>query len=225
MQDDTIYKSPTDMGVNMAGYAICDDDNCKYAANQEIIRRYFKEECARKLGKSTSETVEKIEKIMQQLSLKPSDRIGVNEANEKAKQCDSNVTALVLEDNNIITGKESKILSATSSCILNAIKYLANIDDSITLISPEILEPILELKRNILNSRASVLKADDMLIALSITAVSNETTKKALSMLPLLNSLEMHSTCMLHSGDEGTLRRLGINLTSEPQFPSKDLFF
>ena len=225
MQDDTIYKSPTDMGVNMAGYAICDNDNCKYAANQEIIRRYFKEECARKLGKSTTEAVKKIEKIMQQLSLKPTDRVGVSEALEKSKQCDTNASTLVLEDGVIITGKESRILSSTSACILNAIKHLAKIDDSITLISPDILEPILALKRDILNSRASVLKADDILIALSITAVSNETTKTALSMLPSLKGLEMHSSCMLHSGDEGTLRKLGINLTSEPQFPGKELFF
>lgn len=116
-------------------------------------------------------------------------------------------------------------MSACSSCVLNAIKAIAGIDDSLTLISPIILEPILKLKIDILGSRSSVLKVDDVLAALSITAATNTLTARAMAALPKLRDCEMHSTCMLHSGDEGTLRKMGLRLTSEPEYPSKDLFF
>lgn len=116
-------------------------------------------------------------------------------------------------------------MSASSSCVLNAIKALAGIDDSLMLISPIVLEPILKLKINILGSRSSVLKVDDVLAALAITAATNTMTARAMEQLPRLRDCEMHASCMLHSGDEGTLRKLGVRLTCEAEFPSKDLYF
>ena len=143
----------------------------------------------------------------------------------KAKSSGVAAAAIQLPDGPIVTGKASNLMSACSSCVLNAIKAIAGIDDSLTLISPIILEPILKLKIDILGSRSSVLKVDDVLAALSITAATNTLTARAMAALPKLRDCEMHSTCMLHSGDEGTLRKMGLRLTSEPEYPSKDLFF
>ncbi|MEG0877966.1 MAG: DUF1846 domain-containing protein [Oscillospiraceae bacterium] len=220
-----IYRSPTDMGVNMAGYAISDDEVCREAASQEIIRRYYKALCDHKQGKGAEGAVDKIAMIMQQLSLRPEDRPVVTPAINKAETAGVSAAALMLPDGRIVTGKASSLMSASSSCVLNAIKMLADINDKLTLISPIILEPILKLKIDILGSRSSVLKVDDVLAALSITAATNAMTKIAMDMLPKLRDCEMHSTVMLHSGDEGTLRKLGVRLTCEAEYPSKDLYF
>ena len=223
--DEKLYKSPTDMGVNMAGYAISDDEVVRAAACQEIIRRYYSALCDHKQGKGTANAVEKIARIMQELSLHPEDRPVVKPALEKKAAAGCAATAIQLADGHIVTGKASDLMSASSSCVLNAIKYLAHIDDSLTLISPIILEPILQLKIDILGSRSSVLKVDDVLAALSITAATNTMTACAMAALPQLRDCDMHSTNMLHSGDAGTLRKLGLRLTCEPEWPSKDLFF
>lgn len=223
--EDNTYRSPTDMGVNMAGYAIVDDEAVQFAAKQEIIRRYFKAMCDHKQGKGSAEAEDKIKRIMQELGLKPLDRLVVAPALEKSASSGVMAAALQLPGGQIVTGKASNLMSASSSCVLNAIKVLAGIDDSLTLISPIILEPILKLKIDILGSRSSVLKVDDVLAALSITAATNSMTASAMAALPKLRECEMHSTCMLHSGDEGTLRKLGVRLTCEPAYPSKDLFF
>lgn len=223
--DETTYKSPTDMGVNMAGYAISDDACCRRAAEQEIIRRFYKATCDRKQGKGAAEAVEKIELILQQLALKPEDRPCVLPALEKSTESGVNAAAMELPNGTIVKGKASNLMSASSSCVLNAIKFMAGIADEVTLISPVILEPILKLKIDILGSRSSVLKVDDVLAALSISAASNDKAAAALEQLPLLRDCEMHSTVMLHSGDEGTLRKLGVRLTCESEYPSKDLFF
>ena len=225
MGDDNVYKSPTDMGVNMAGYAVSDDEAVRRAAGQEIIRRYFKALCDQKQGKGSSEAVDKISRIMQELSLTVADRAVVTPALEKSRQAGVAAAAIQLPDGKIVTGRASSLMSACSSCVLNAIKAIAGIDDSLTLISPIILEPILKLKIDILGSRSSVLKVDDVLAALSITAATNTLTARAMAALPQLRDCEMHSTCMLHSGDEGTLRKMGLRLTSEAAYPSKDLFF
>ena len=219
------YKSPTDMGVNMAGNCICDDEACKEASNQEIIRRYYKALCDHKQGKGSQDAVDKIKRIMQELSLTTADRAVVAPALAKSESSGVAAAAIQLPDGPIVTGKASNLMSACSSCVLNAIKAIAGIDDSLTLISPIILEPILKLKIDILGSRSSVLKVDDVLAALSITAATNTLTARAMAALPKLRDCEMHSTCMLHSGDEGTLRKMGLRLTSEPEYPSKDLFF
>ena len=223
--DESVYKSPTDMGVNMAGYAIVDDEAVRAAASQEIIRRYYKALCDHKQGKGSQDAVDKIKRIMQELSLTTADRAVVAPALATSESSGVAAAAIQLPDGPIVTGKASNLMSACSSCVLNAIKAIAGIDDSLTLISPIILEPILKLKIDILGSRSSVLKVDDVLAALSITAATNTLTARAMAALPKLRDCEMHSTCMLHSGDEGTLRKMGLRLTSEPEYPSKDLFF
>ena len=223
--DADFYQSPTDMGVNMAGYAIINNDIVRFAAGQEIVRRYYAAACAHKQGKGSLEAEEKIKRIMQESALTTADRAVVAPALEKSQSAGVAAAAMQLADGTIVTGKASNLMSASSSCVLNAIKAIAGIDDKMTLISPIILEPILKLKIDILGSRSSVLKVDDVLAALSITAATNTMTASAMTALPKLRDCEMHATCMLHSGDEGTLRKMGVRLTCEAEFPSKDLFF
>ena len=162
---------------------------------------------------------------MQEMNINPHDRAVVDAALEKSKASGVAATAIQLPNGQVVTGKASNLMSASSSCVLNAIKVLAGIDDSLMLISPIVLEPILKLKINILGSRSSVLKVDDVLAALAITAATNTMTARAMEELPTLRDCEMHSTTMLHTGDEGTLRKMGLRLTCEPIYPSKDLFF
>ncbi len=223
--DENFYRSPTDMGVNMAGYAICDDEVVREAASQEIIRRYYKAACDYKQGKGSKAAREKIELIMQQLNLRPEDRECVLPARECREKNDAAAAAIQLEDGTIVTGHASDLMSASSAAVLNAIKVMANIDHEALLIRPEILEPILKLKINILGSRSSVLKVDDVLAALSIAAATNQTAARAMEQLTKLRDLDMHSSQMLHNGDEGTLRKLGLRLTCDPEYPSKDLYF
>ena len=213
------------MGVNMAGYAIFDDEAVRRASCQEIIRRYFAAKCAHRQGKGTEEAVEKIRMIMQQLEITPHDRAVVDPAMEKSRRSGMPAAAIELPDGQIVTGKASDLMSATSSVVLNAIKTLTKIDDDLTLISPIILEPIVKLKTQILNGRSTLLKLDDVLTALSISAATNTLTDRAMAALPQLRDCEFHSTQMLHSGDEGTLRRLGLRVTCEAVYPGKDLFF
>ena len=222
---DNVYQSPTDMGVNMVGYAITDDQVVREASGQEIIRRFFKALCDHKQGKGTQDAVDKIKRIMQEMGINPHDRAVVDPALEKSKASGVAATAIQLPNGQVVTGKASNLMSASSSCVLNAIKVLAGIDDSLMLISPVVLEPILKLKINILGSRSSVLKVDDVLAALAITAATNTMTARAMEELPTLRDCEMHSTTMLHTGDEGTLRKMGLRLTCEPVYPSKYLFF
>jgi len=215
-----IYRSPTDMGVNMVGYAITDDEAVKHASGQEIIRRYFKALCDQKQGKGTVDAVDKIKRIMQEMGLSTHDRPVVAPALEKQKAAGKPAAALQLPDGRIITGKASDLMSASSATVLNSIKALAGIPDEVLLISQQVLVPLLRLKIDYLHSRASVLKVDD-----AVSAATDETAAKALAALKDLRDCDMHSTQMLHSGDEGTLRKLGVRLTMEPVYPGKDLFF
>ncbi len=223
--EENVYKSPTDMGVNMVGFAITDDEAVRHAASQEIIRRYYKALCDARQGRGAQETADRIGRIMQELSLTMRDRSVVEPALTKSAQAGVAAASIQLPDGRIVTGRASNLMSACSSCVLNAIKQIAGIDDTLTLISPIILEPILKLKIDILGSRSSVLKVDDVLAALSITAATNTLAERAMTALPKLRDCDMHSTCMLHSGDEGTLRKMGLRLTCEPVYPGKDLFF
>ena len=211
------------MGVNMAGYCITDDEVCREASCQEIIRRYYKTACQVKLGREKPEPLEKIVMIMQQLGLRCSDRHVVDATLSKAKESGHPACAIELDDGRIITGRKTQLTSASSSCVLNAIKSLAGIADEIMLITPETLEPILDLKHNILGSASPVLKLDDVLTALSISAVMNPYARQAVQYLKLLKGCDMHSSQLLRSGDEGTIRKLGINLTCEPVFPENDI--
>ena len=223
--DENFYCSPTDMGVNMAGYAIIDDQVCREASKQEIIRRYFKAMCDHKMGREKREAVDKIKLLLQQMDIRPDMRPAVPAALAKRDRAKAPAAAIQLPDGRLICGKASGLMSACSGAVLNAIKVMADIPKKQTLISPAILEPILKLKIDILGSRYSVLKVDDVLAALCISAVNDPVAAKAVEMLPHLRGCEMHSTQMLHSGDEGTLRKLGFHLTCEPVFPGKNLFF
>lgn len=219
------YKSPTDMGVNMAGYAIFDDEAVKEASCQEIIRRFFAVKCAHRQGKGEQSAVDKIKLIMRHLNITPDIRPVVNPALEKSAAEGVPVAAIELPDGRIITGKASALLSASSTAVLNAIKALSNIDDDLKLLSPIILEPIVELKTKILNSHDTLLNLDDVLTALSISGATNTLTAKAMRALPQLRDCEFHSTQLLTAADEDTLRRLGLRVTCEPIYPGKDLFF
>ena len=223
--DKNFYRSPTDMGVNMAGYAIFDDEAVREAATQEILRRYYKAACDAKQGKASEAALHKIETILQQLNVHTDSRAVVAPALEKQKAAGKPAAALQLPDGRIVTGKASDLMSASSATVLNSIKALAGIPDEVLLISQQVLVPLLRLKIDYLHSRASVLKVDDVLAGLAVSAAADETAAKALAALKDLRDCDMHSTQMLHSGDEGTLRKLGVRLTMEPVYPGKDLFF
>lgn len=223
--DDKFYCSPTDMGVNMAGYAIVDDEACRQASCQEIIRRYYKGLADLRTGREKPETVEKLKMIMQQLDLRQEERSVVLPAIEKSKRCAAPAAAIELPDGRIITGKATRLLSATSGAVLNAIKVMADIPKKTLLMSPAVLEPVIDLKTNLLNSQSSVLKLDDALTALYICAAHDETAARAVAELPRLRGCDMHSTQILHSGDESILRKLHMNVTCEPVFPDDSMVF
>ncbi len=224
--EDKCYHSPTDMGVNMVGFAIKDDDEVRNAAIQEIIRRDYRARCELRQGKIQPDEAKKIARIVSGLKLRPErDRRVVAPALERAAESGMIAASIELKDGRIITGKASNLMTAVPCCVLNALKALAQQESKAHLIPPTILEPILRLKMNMLSSRSSVLKLDDVLTALSIAATQDRLAAKALEQLPRLTDCDMHSTAMLRSGDETILRRLSIRLTCEPEFPSKDLFF
>lgn len=218
------YKSPTDMGVNMAGYCIYDDDAVCEAANQEIIRRYFNAMCLQRKGLCDSEPVYRNELLMNQADLRVNDRKVVPAARARAESTGMPAAAIELRDGKIITGKTSDLLGASSAMLLNALKYLAGIDDDCTLISCEIIEPIQRLKTKNLGNRNPRLHTDEVLIALSICAVTDPNARHALDMLSGLRCTEMHSSVILSQVDENLLRKLGVNLTCEPVYQTKRLY-
>ncbi len=223
--DDKFYCSPTDMGVNMAGYAMVDDAVCREASCQEVIRRYYQGMMERCLGREKDETVEKLRMIMQQLDLKTTDRRVVTPALEKSKRVDAPAAAIELPDGRIITGKGTSLLSACSAAVLNAIKVMADIPKATLLMSPQVLKPVIDLKTNLLDSHSSALKLDDTLTALYICAATDETAAKAVAQLPRLCGCEMHSTQILHSGDESILRKMRLHITCEPIFPNNTIMY
>ncbi len=220
-----IYKSPTDMGVNMIGASIKDDDAVKNAACQEIIRRYFNVNCDYKMGRADLEACQRIELLMSAQGLTVNDRKVVEPAIEKAKACARSVVSIELHDGKIITGKSSELMNDTAAVVLNCIKALAGIDDEIMLISPIVLSPIIKMKQEILGSRHPVLKLEEVLQAMSISAVTNPTTALAMSKLPMLKGCEAHCSNLITQSDGATLLKLGINYTCEPNFPTTDLYF
>ena len=224
--DENFYRSPTDMGVNMAGYAIIDDEACRRASCQEIIYRYYTAVRDYKLGKADKVQIDKLTNLLQQLSLNPrTDRPCVAPANVKANTTGRRACAYELQDGKIITGKASDIMSATSAATINAMKYLADINDEIELIPAYVLNPVLDLKRNVLGSKTSSLKLDDVLLALTVASNTNPTVKLALRQLPKLRGSDLHSSVMLRSGDEKTLKKLGVRTTMNDIFPENSLFF
>ncbi len=210
------YKSPTDMGVNMAGFCITDEEEVARVCKQEIIRRYYQAKCNVRLGKCSEQVVEKIELIMSQIAIDPSIRKAVMVALNAEKLKNTPVIAIELQDGTIITGKESKLFSAPSAVLLNVIKYAAGIKDELKLVSPNIIKTIQNLKQNILKQESLKLNAQDLLTALSITAPTNSIVEEAMSKLGVLENTEAHATVMLSYEDEMVLKKLKVNLTTEP---------
>lgn len=230
---ESIFKSPTDMGVNRVGFGIVNDDIVRKASEQEIIRRYFKTACEHKKGYVDKEALNIAKRIMEDINLKESDRKVVEIARDNLARIKETAkeTAIVssvaieLADGHIVTGKHSEIMDAPSAAILNAIKYFANLSDEVHLISPVILEPILKLKTQTFKNKVTALDAEEILIALSISAATNPTAELALNKLALLKGGQAHSTTILGKNDEQTFRKLGVDVTCDPEFPTENLYY
>lgn len=232
--EDSIFKSPTDMGVNRVSCGIINNKIIEEASKQEIIRRYFKTECDYKKGYIDQDVLERMMIIMEELELKQEDRRVVAPARKRAaelKQAAINkneicsAVAIELQDGTIQTGKLSELMDASAAAILNAIKYLAHISDDIHLISPLILEPIRALKYKTLGNDHPTLGCEEILIALSISAATNPTAQVALNKLTELNGCQAHSTTILKRNDEQIFRKLGIDITSDPEYSSGNLYY
>ena len=219
------YKSPTDMGVNMVGNCIVDDEAVRDAAKMEIVRRYYTALSNQRKGSGDARDVEKLKLIMQSAGVDIEYRKVAEAARGKSEATGGKpAVAIELADGRIVTGKTSRLLGATSAALLNALKTLAEIDDRIDLISPEILEPITNLKVKTFGSKNPRLHPNELLIALSICAVTDPIAQKAQAQLPLLRGCEMHSSVILSENDENTMKKLGIHLTCEPCYESKRLY-
>lgn len=212
------YKSPTDMGVNMAGNCIIDDEATKAASRQEILRRYYTALCDERKGIISSDIVLKLELLMKKAGITVNDRPVIGPALQKKEITGAPAAAMELPDGTIVTGKTSDLLGASSALLLNALKTLAGIEDSVHLISPEVLEPIQHLKVGHLGSRNPRLHTDEALIALSICAATDEKAELAMQQLDKLRGCEVHSSVILSAVDEKVFRRLGTNLTCEPVY-------
>ncbi len=215
---DCPYKSPTDMGVNMAGNCMIDDDACRFASGQEIIRRYYTALCEQKQGKIPDDVVPKLEILMKKVGVTPADRKVVSAALEREAQTGAPAAAMELPDGRMITGKTSDLLGASSALLLNALKALGGVRDRLHLISPVVLGPIQHLKVDHLGNRNPRLHTDETLIALSICAATNPMAELAMEQLDKLRGSEVHSTVILSSVDEKIFKRLGVNLTCEPRY-------
>ena len=219
------------MGVNRVGFGIVDDEVVKEASRQEIIRRYFKTGCEYKKGYVDKETFEHAKLIMEQVNLKEEDRKVVLPARERAAKLKEEnaeictAVAMELEDGVIVTGKGSQLLDASAAALLNSIKYLANIADDIHLISPVILQPILDLKSKTLGNKKVSLNCEEVLIALSISVATNPTAQVAMDKLEMLKGAQAHSVTILPTSDEQTFRKLGIDVTCDAEYASESLFY
>lgn len=212
------YKSPTDMGVNMVGNCILDDEIAREASCQEIIRRYYTALCDQKQGKATEDIVRKLELLMKKAGVEPGARRVVAPALERAEQTGLPAAAMELPDGRIVTGKTSGLLGASAALLLNALKALGGIQDELHLISPVVIDPIQHLKVEHLGNRNPRLHTDEVLIALSISAATNPTAELAMEQLGKLRGCEAHSSVILSAVDEQTFKRLGVNLTCQPRY-------
>ena len=227
-----LYRSPTDMGVNRAGFGIVDDDAVRAAACQEIIRRYFRYSCEYAMGFTDRDTVQRVELIMEELNLSPEDRNVVSPARQAAQEARETGkgnegifcgAAIELPGGTLVTGKNSPLLHAAPSLIINAIKVLSGIPDGIHLLSPAVLDSIRNLKGKVLGMRTESLDLEETLIALAISAGTNPAAHAAMAALTDLRNCEMHMTHIPTPGDDAGLRKLGINCTSEPNFSTRNL--
>ena len=230
---ESFYRSPTDMGVNRAGFAITDDEVTKEASKQEIIRRYFRYRCEYAMGFADRETVQRVELFIKDFGLKPEDRRVVEPSREAARAAEEQNkgnegifcgAAIELPDGTIVTGNNSPLMHAASSVIIHAIKQLADIPNKIKLLPSSITDAIRNMKTEILNEKSVSLDLEEALIALSIGATANPAAQLAIEKLKNLQNCEIHMTHIPTPGDEAGLRRLGVNLTTDPNFSSKDLF-
>lgn len=231
--EESVYKSPTDMGVNRAGFGIINDEVVQQAAHQEIIRRYFRCAAEYAMGFVDAEILQRSEMIMKNIGAKVEDRVVVSFARDAALDAEKKGkgnegvfvgAAIELKDGSIVTGKNSPIMHAASSLILNASKKLAALPDNLNLLPPNIMKSLQFLKKEILNGKVISLDLEETLIALSISAISNPAAQMALEKLKDLEGCEVHLTHIPTRGDEAGLRKLGVHLTCDPDFSSKSLF-
>ena len=218
------YKSPTDMGVNMVGNCIVDDEAVQEASRNEIIRRYYKLLCENRKGNVDDDVIFKLELLMKQVGVSVADRPVVAAAKKRAEETSAPSAAIELPDGTIVTGKTSPLLGASSAMLLNALKKLAGIPKEEKLISPTVIEPIQKLKVNNLGNHNPRLHTDEVLIALCISATTDEQANMALQQLEKLKCTEVHSSVILSNVDENVLQKLGVNLTCEPKYQTKKLF-
>jgi len=218
------YKSPTDMGVNMVGNAIVDDEACREASRQEIIRRYFNIACQVKKGEAAPTQLHKMEVLMRSQGLEPEMRQTVPVARELAQKTGEPAMAIELTDGKIITGKTSDLMGASCAALLNSLKYLAGIADQVKLISPTVLQPITHLKVEHLGNKNPRLHTDEMLIALSMCAATNPTADLAMEYLHHLKGAEVHSTVILSQVDENVFKKLGAHVTYDPVYEGQKLY-
>jgi uncharacterized protein (UPF0371 family) len=236
------YRSPSQMGVNMAGLAIVDDEVAREAGRQEVVRRYLRCACEYMMGMADQEALNKADRLLKELGISPEYRPAVPAARRAAEEARASAmadpsdpeakgidsvwcgAALELPDGSIVTGKNSKLLHAATAAVLNGIKLLAGLPDPIHLLSPIVIESIAKFKRDVLRGRSASLDVDEALIALSISAALNPTVQACLDKLHELRGCQMHLTHIPTPGDEAGLRRLGVNLTSDPVYASKRLF-
>ncbi len=212
------YKSPTDMGVNMVGNCIIDDEAARQASRQEIIRRYYEALCDQKKGKNVEEAIRKLELLMKKIGIDISERKVVAPALERADATGDAAAAMELPDGTIVTGRTSDLLGASSALLLNALKKIGGLPDDLHMLPPIVLEPIQNLKTNHLGNRNPRLHTDETLIALSISASTNPIAKLAMDQLGKLRGCDVHSSVILSAVDERTFKRLGVNLTCEPRY-------
>ena len=218
------YRSPTDMGVNMAGFCITDDEACRAAARQEIIRRYYTAQCAFLQGHAAREESDKIKLLMQQLGVSDQERPVIAAARARAEETEQPALSIQLPDGRIITGKTTPLLGPSAAVILNALKALGEIEKPCHLISPTVIGPVQELKCKYLGNHNPRLHSDEALVALSVSAATDERAARALAQLPLLKGCEAHATVILPAVDDNTFRRLGLNLTCDPRYQTHKLY-
>ncbi len=218
------YKSPTDMGVNMAGNCIFDDEAVREASRQEILRRYYAAMCEQTKGAEKTDEITKLKLLMNREGLTPEERQVAKAAKEKETMTGEPAAAIELPDGTIITGKNQELLGAASSMLLNALKHLAGIPDEIHLLASAVIKPVQDLKVNYLGNQNPRLHTDEVLVALSVSAADDENAKKALACLPMLKDCDAHCSVILSPVDNDIFRRLHINMTCEPKYQNNRLF-
>ena len=212
------------MGVNMAGFSIVDDEACREASRQEVIRRYFQAACRVRQGQNAQSEVDKIELLMRTLDIEPERRAVVPAAMAVAERTGKPAVAIELADGQLVTGRTTELFGAASAAVLNALKTIAGIDDAIKLIAPDVIASIQTLKTDYMKSRNPRLHTDEMLVALAISAAGDPNAQKAMQALDKLKCCEVHSTVILSSVDDGVFKRLGMRLTCEPVYEKNSLY-